>query len=70
MVKIYRLFNERCAIPCKRGGTDPTCPMHSICCDCKTQKHDDESEDSSDDSKFDAFAEELHSNWDDLFAYG
>ena len=31
--------------------------------------HDDESEDSNDDSVFDAFAEELDSNWNDLIAY-
>ena len=31
--------------------------------------HDDESKDSDDDSKFDAFAEELDNNWDNLIAY-
>ena len=31
--------------------------------------HDDESQDSDDDSVFVAFAEELDSNWNDLIAY-
>ena len=31
--------------------------------------HDDESQNSNDNSVFDAFADELNSNWNDLIAY-
>ena len=46
--------------------------MHSICPTWHAQNlkpHNDESYESNNDSEFDAFAEELNSNWYDLIAY-
>ena len=46
----------------------PRCPFVALAQNLKP--HDDENEGSDNDSKFDAFAEELDSNWYDLIAYG